>query len=150
MIWKVTKTFKNSCENVLVIDVEVGIDLAVVVVVVVPVVVILVVGIDYIVVIRSHLVVIFTIILKVLLPPKSFIISNEIEIGVIQREIHLTFNIQHFVADVFYIMPAFFIFTQPICGHQEACRTEVTKKNNDVARRRTFSQVPVKRRLELF
>ena len=82
MIWKVTKTFKNSCENVLVIGVEVGIDLAVVVVVVVPVVVILVVGIDYIVVIRSHLVVIFTIILKVLLPPKSFIISNEIEIGV--------------------------------------------------------------------
>ena len=77
MIWKVTKTFKNSCENVLVIGVEVGIDLAVVVVVVVPVVVILVVGIDYIVVIRSHLVVIFTIILKVLLPPKS---SNEIEI----------------------------------------------------------------------
>ena len=83
MIWKVTKTFKNSCENVLVIDVEVGIDLAVVVVVVVVFpVVILVVGIDYIVVIRSHLVVIFTIILKVLLPPKSFIISNEIEIGV--------------------------------------------------------------------
>ena len=83
MIWKVTKTFKNSCENVVVIGVEVGIDLAVaVVVVVVPVVVILVVGIDYIVVIRSHLVVIFTIILKVLLPPKSFIISNEIEIGV--------------------------------------------------------------------
>ena len=39
MIWKVTKTFKNSCENVLVIDVEVGIDLAVVIVVVVPVVV---------------------------------------------------------------------------------------------------------------
>jgi hypothetical protein len=66
-----------------VLTVEVGIDLAVVVVVVVPVVVILVVGIDYIAVIRSHLVVIFTIILKVLLPPKSFIISNEIEIGVI-------------------------------------------------------------------
>ena len=43
-----TKTFKNSCENVLVIGVEVGIDLALVVVVavVVPVVVILVVGID--------------------------------------------------------------------------------------------------------
>jgi hypothetical protein len=80
----VTKTFKNS-ENVVVIGVEVGIDLdvVVVVVVVIPVVVILVVGIDYIVVIRSHLVVIFTIILKVLLPPKSFIISNEIEIGVI-------------------------------------------------------------------
>ena len=69
-------------------------------------------------------------------PPKSFIKSNEIEIGVIEREINLMFNIQHFVADVFYIMPTFFIFTQPICGHQEACRTEVTKKNNDVARRR--------------
>ena len=80
-----TKTFKNSCENVVVIGVEVGIDLAVVVFVfvVVQVVSILVVGIDHIVVIRSHLVVIFTIILKVLLPPKSFIISNEIEIGVI-------------------------------------------------------------------
>ena len=37
------------------------------------------------------------------------------------------------MADVFYIMPTFFIFTHPICGHQEACRTEVTKKNNDVA-----------------
>ena len=75
MIWKVTKTFKNSCENVLVIGVEVGIDLALVVVVavVVPVVVILVVGIDYIVLIHSHLVVIFTIILNVLLPSQSFI-----------------------------------------------------------------------------
>ena len=52
------------------------------------------------------------------------------------------FNIQHFVADVFYIMPAFFfVFTHPICGHQEACRTEVTKKNNDVAEtQNTFSQ----------
>ena len=47
------KTFKNSCENVVVIGVEVGIDLAVVVLVVVPVVVILVVGIDYVVVICS-------------------------------------------------------------------------------------------------
>ena len=52
MIWKVTKTFKNSCENVVVIGVEVGIDLAVVVVVVVvvPVVVILIILSSYVVI----------------------------------------------------------------------------------------------------
>ena len=48
-----TKFFKNSCENVVVIGVEVGIDLAVVVVVVVvvvPVVVILIILSSYVVI----------------------------------------------------------------------------------------------------
>ena len=61
MIWKVTKTFKNSCENVVVIGVAVGtscccrvVVTVVVIVVVVTVVVILVVEIDYIVVICSR------------------------------------------------------------------------------------------------